>query len=55
MFTQWRKNIENETKVDAIERLLSNNKKRIRASYVFIRNNAARMLQSRLCLIKKTR
>jgi hypothetical protein len=53
MVTQRRKNVEDKTKVEASERLLSNNKKRLRASYVLIRNNVARMLQSRLCLIKK--
>jgi hypothetical protein len=36
MVTQRRKNAENETKVEAIERSLSNNK-RLRASYVLIR------------------
>jgi hypothetical protein len=36
MVTQWRKNVESKTKVDAIERLLSNNKKRLRASYVLV-------------------
>jgi hypothetical protein len=36
MVTQRRKNIESKTKVDAIERLLSNNKRRLRASYVLI-------------------
>jgi hypothetical protein len=55
MVTQRRKNVKNKTKVEAIERLLSNNKKRLRASYVLIRNNAARILQRRLCLVKKTR
>jgi hypothetical protein len=55
MVTQRRKNVEDKTKVEAIKRLLSNNKKRLRASYVLNRNNVARMLQSRLCLIKKTR
>jgi hypothetical protein len=37
MVTQRRKNVESKTKVDAIERLLSNNKKRLRSSYVLIR------------------
>jgi hypothetical protein len=36
MVTQRRKNVENKTKVEAIGRLLSNNK-RLRASYVLIR------------------
>jgi hypothetical protein len=31
-----RKNVENKTKVNAIERLLSNNKNRLRATYVLI-------------------
>jgi hypothetical protein len=38
MITQRRKNVENKTKVDAIERLLSDNK-RLRASYVLIRKS----------------
>jgi hypothetical protein len=37
MVMQRRKNVENETKVYAIERLLSNNKKRRCASFVLIR------------------
>jgi hypothetical protein len=36
MVTQQRKNVEEKTKVEAIERLLSNNK-RLRVSYVLIR------------------
>jgi hypothetical protein len=36
MVTQRRKNVENETKVEAIKRLLSNNKKRLRAWYILI-------------------
>jgi hypothetical protein len=36
MVTQRRKNVEGKTKVEAIERLLSNNN-RLRASYVLIR------------------
>jgi hypothetical protein len=36
--TQRRKNVENETKIEAIERLLSNNK-RLCASYVLIRKS----------------
>jgi hypothetical protein len=42
MFTQRRKNVENKTKVEAIERLLSNNK-RLRASYVLIRKSCVGM------------
>jgi hypothetical protein len=37
MVTQRQKNVENKTKVEAIERLLPNNKKRLRDSYVLIR------------------
>jgi hypothetical protein len=36
MVMQRRKNDENKTKVDAHERLLSNNKKRLRAWHVLI-------------------
>jgi hypothetical protein len=36
MVTQRRKNDENKTKVDANERLLSNNNKRLRAWHVLI-------------------
>jgi hypothetical protein len=38
MVTQRRKNVEDKTRVEAIERLLSNNK-RLRASYVLIRKS----------------
>jgi hypothetical protein len=41
MFTQRRKNVENKTKVEAIERLLSNNK-RLRTSYVLIRKSCGK-------------
>jgi hypothetical protein len=33
---QQRKNVENKTKVEAIERSLSNNKKRLHVTYVLI-------------------
>jgi hypothetical protein len=36
MDTQRRKNDESKTKVDAIERLLSDNKKRLRAWHILI-------------------
>jgi hypothetical protein len=35
MVAQWRKNVENKTKVKAFRRLLSNNR-RLQASYVLI-------------------
>jgi hypothetical protein len=38
MVTQRRKNVENKTKVEAIERLLSKNR-RLRASHVLIRKS----------------
>jgi hypothetical protein len=52
MVTQWRKNVDDKTKVEAIERLLSN-KKRLRASYVIIRKSAARMLQTGYVWLRK--
>jgi hypothetical protein len=41
MVAQRRKNVENETKVEAIERSWSNNK-RLRASYVLIRKSCGK-------------
>jgi hypothetical protein len=41
MVVHGRRNVENKTKVEAIERLLSNNK-RLRASYVLIRKSCGK-------------
>jgi hypothetical protein len=45
MVTQRWKNVENKTKVDAIERLLSNNIMRLRAWHILIRNHMERIFQ----------
>jgi hypothetical protein len=42
MFTQRRKNIENKNMVDANEKLLSNNKKRLRAWHILIRKSCGK-------------
>jgi hypothetical protein len=54
MVTQRRKNIENKTMVDANERLLSNNKKRLRASYVLITKSCGKNI-SKQVIFNKTR
>jgi flagellar biosynthesis chaperone FliJ len=45
MVTQQQKNVKDKTKVEAIERLLSKNKKRLRAWHVLIRNHVERIFQ----------
>jgi hypothetical protein len=47
MVTQRWKNVENETKVEAIKRLLSNNK-RLRASYVLITKSCGKNISKQV-------
>jgi hypothetical protein len=47
MVTQRRKNVENKTKVEAIERLLSNNK-RLGASYVLITKSCGKNISKQV-------
>jgi hypothetical protein len=47
MGTQRRKNVENETKVEVIERLLSNNKK-LHASYVLVRKSCGKNISKQV-------
>jgi hypothetical protein len=47
MVTQQRKNVEDKTKVEAIERLLSNNK-RLRASYVLITKSSGKNISNQI-------
>jgi hypothetical protein len=49
MVTQRRKNVENKTKVEAIERLLSNNK-RLRASHGLIRKSHDKNISKQVML-----
>jgi hypothetical protein len=49
MVTQRRKNVENKTKVEAIERSLSNNK-RLRASYVLVTKSCAKNISKQVML-----
>jgi hypothetical protein len=53
MVTQRRKNVENKTMVEAIERLLSTTRDYMIHMFE-LENNVARIFQNRLCLIKKT-
>jgi hypothetical protein len=46
MFMQRRKNVENKTMVDANEKLLSNNKKRLRASHILIRKSCGKNISN---------
>jgi hypothetical protein len=48
MVTQRRKNVESKTKVDAIERLLSNNKKRLRSSYVLVTKSCGKNISKQV-------
>jgi hypothetical protein len=48
MVTQRRKNVESKTKVNAIERLLSNNKKRLRASYVLVTKSCGKNISKQV-------
>jgi hypothetical protein len=48
MVTQQRKNVESKTKVNAIERLLSNNKKRLCASYVLVTKSCGKNISKQV-------
>jgi hypothetical protein len=48
MGTKRRKNVENETKVEAIERLLSNNKKRLRAWHMLITKSCGKNISKQV-------